>query len=257
MAKILPGANVSQISGTTVGTTYQNWRGMLVMREKPTPHNPMSPRQTTVRSITAFLSRRWRDVLTEGLRTAWNQKAKITPWFNVFGRTIEMTGINLYVKQNFVLLDHFLPVQDTPVPEVIPPSLFDITVDPPDDTLKLFIPHLTDEIITAQKPFLDVKIAGGFTKIALTPPVPPNTFYEVEITSQALPQGRVHQMSDFKHAIYLDDTGPGVPPSEPSSISGIIGEPPLVKNVVFSITRFNKYGNFTPPRIFSKIVTAG
>jgi len=249
MAKILPGLAVHKISGTIGGTTFQNWRGILVARSKPTPTNVMTPRQTVIRALMTLVSRAWRDELTKGLRTAWNQRAKNYPWLDVFGREVKMSGENLYIKQNMVLLDHGLTRQDTPVPDVVPPELTDLSVKDTSGKLELKYDGLPAAVITAQAPFLDVSVAGGF----LTAQVDVSTINESYASTLALPAGRKHQKSDFRHVFYISDL-PAVEPPEPSTIA-VAPPTEQIRNVVISVRRYNKYGNFTAPMLLEAIVT--
>ena len=238
MAKILPGLAVNKISGTIAGTTFQNWRGMLIARKKPTPTNVMSPRQTVIRSVMTLLSRAWRDELNVGLRKAWNQRAKTYPWLDVFGNEVKMSGENLYIKQNFVLLDNGLTRQDTPVPDIVPAELgaLETTLSPGEMSVE--IPGFEAGYITAQSPFIDVKVAGGFLEVE--PYAPPDAV----VRTQALPAGRKHQKSDFRHAVYVPDIDIITEPHISLHIAIPTGE---IRNVVVIIQRYNKYGNFTAP----------
>lgn len=250
--KYLPGIAVNELNGTLKGVTAQRWRGLGVFRKKPTPHNPMTPRQTDVRIITAQIAEAWREELNQGQRTAWNQRAKNYPWKDVFGREIAMTGLNLYVKLNFPLIDFGLPKNIEPPPMTEPPELDDVILDPDINTMFLAVPQITPAIQTAQAPFIDLKIAGGWFVANISEQTP--NFYLAELNTEALPQGRVHQKADFVHALYLADTIPAEPPGEPNNIA--IAVPfGATRNVTVSLKRFNKFGNFSTERIFSKIIT--
>jgi len=248
--KILPGLAVSKMSGTIAGTTYQNWRGILVARSKPTPTNVNSPRQSVVRALMTILSRAWRDELNQGLRTAWNQRAKNYPWLDVFGNTFPMTGENLYIKQNMVLLDHFLPRQDTPVPDQVPSAITSMNIIGTEDLLTVQYDQLAPAEVSAQLPFIDISIAGAFLEANVTFSVDKNVTY---IRTNGLTPGRVHQKSDFRHAVYADDT----PVSEPVAKNEISVERAILsdRNIVLSLRRFNKYGNFSAPVLLQNIVT--
>ncbi len=248
--KFLPGIGVSKLSGTIGGVTAQSWRGLGVFRRKPIPTKTLTPRQIFINALMTSLSQAWRDVLTQGLRTAWNQRAKNFPWVDVFGNERKMTGENLYIKQNMVLLDHGLARQDTPVPETIPPELTDLTVTVEPSQLVVNVPQLDSAIITAQTPFLDIFVAGGFLDVTVNIP---EVFVEVDINTLALPQGRVDQKSDFRHAAYADDKEEGLPPE----VGTISVRPPALqtRNVTIVVRRYNKFGNFTAPVKFSIIVT--
>lgn len=251
MAKILQGIGVEAISGTIGGTTFQKWRGLLVARGKPTPSNPMTERQTRIRSIVSTISRAWRDVLTAGQRTAWNQHAEVFPWYDVFGRSMSLRGISLFLKMNTVLLDHDKSMQIEPPPAVEPPELTGLTVVPDPATINVTVPQLAPGIITAQEPFIDIWVAGGFTSTEVD--VEGGTF-TVEINSQCLPQGRKAQKSDYRHVLYVDDKEIVTPPSVGSDI---FIKPPVAntKNCVCRLQRYNKNGRYSVPVVFSGIRT--
>ncbi len=200
--------------------------------------NPQTPRQMEIRSINTELSRYWRDELNQGQRIAWEQRAEV----------LETRGERLFIKQNFQLLDFGLPIQMTPPPMVMPPELTDLVETPDTERLEVEVPQMTPGTITAQTPFLDVEVAGGFTSAAIID----NSFYHAEMLTEALSQGRKHLNSDFRHVFYLADK----PITEPVEISLIQGNTPdsTIRNVVFRIRRFNKYGHSSGVLIFNKIV---
>ena len=250
MAKILPGLAVSKMSGTIAGTTYQNWRGMLVARSKSTPTQSFSLRRNAVQALISAISRAWRDELTPDQRIAWNQRAKNYPWLDVFGNTVFMTGLNLYIKQNFALLDHSLPRRDIPVPDIMPPEL-EMTVNSASTAfLDIDYSQLAPTVITDQAPFLNVVVAGGF----LTAENELGTDrVSTKVDTLALPAGRQAGKSDFRHAIYVDE----LPLVEPAAILNdmeiAINTLTGTRNITISVQRFNKYGNFSAPRLFNII----
>lgn len=251
MAKILWGFGVKAVSGTFAGATFQSWRSLNIVRGKPVPHNPMTERQTRIRSIVSTISRYWRDVLNVGQRTAWEQFAEIFPWFDVFGKPLMLRGINLFLKMNTVLLDHDRAMQVTPPPAVEPPELTGLVSIEPDIALRLEVPQLEGGIITAQEPFIDVWVAGGFTAAQSTGPP---EHYDLEILSSLLPQGRKHQKADFRHVAYADDVAVVEPPVTPSLIS-VFPVPGHTRNCVIRLQRYNRYGRYSVPVIYSGIRT--
>lgn len=253
MAKILQGLGVEHISGTIGGTTFQNWRGMIIARGKPTPSNPNTPRQSKIRSIITELAQRWRNVLTEGLRTAWNQYADRYPWIDVFGREIRLSGINLYIKVNTVLYDHKAIFQDTPPPEGLqPPELADAEGVVSQEDYIIRINNLPQAIITDQEPFIDIWVAGGSTRVEYENPSPDN--FRVAVYSQCLPQGRTPQKSDYRHVYYVDDMVYNEANPEKSVIE--ISPPDgTTKKVAVILRRYNKFGNFSAPRVFEGVVS--
>ncbi len=245
--KFLPGIGVAKLSGTIGGVTAQSWRGLGVFRTKPIPTKALTPRQTVINLLMATLSIAWRDELNKGQRTAWNQRAKNFPWVDVFGNERKMTGENLYIKQNMVLLDHSLVRQDNPVPETVPPELLDLGFDSSGTVLTITIPQLSDAIVLSQTPFIDIFVANGFTSIDVS-----GLPEEVIIDTLALPAGRTYQKSDFRHAVYYDNTDTTL------GVEGVIqvqipaGQ---TRNTVVHLRRYNKFGNFTAPLIFEDVIT--
>jgi len=250
MAKILAGPLASKISGTIGGTTFGNYRGMIVARTKPVPTKTLTARQMFINSLMTLLSRAWRDELNQGLRTAWNQRAKNFPWVDIFGNERKMTGENLYIKQNMVLLDHLRPRVDSPVASVEPPELHDLHIAELADNLQIGSDGLAAGTVASQAPFLDIWIAGGFLTSAVTPGISDVT---VEVETLGLPQGRKAQKSDYRHVAYADEWDL-VEPVTPSNIV-IQGSPAdTALNISVIIRRYNKYGNFSAPLLFQGIL---
>jgi len=250
--KILPGLAVAKLSGTVGGTTYQNYRGMIVARTKPVPKKTLTARQMFINSLMSLIARAWRDELNQGLRKAWNQRAKNYPWVDVFGREVKMTGENLYIKQNMVLLDHNLARQDTPAPNVIPPEVADWTIASSDDIFELVSPGLPEGTVAEQAPFLDIWVAGGFLTKNLN--IQPDHF-DFQCETLGLPPGRIAGKSDYRHVEYADefDTIPVTPVNSNFTIEPIPQEP---KNISIILRRYNKYGNFSAPLLLSAVLEA-
>lgn len=234
-------AGAGLISGKVGGWVFYVINGEQRIRELTPVTNPQTARQMEIRSINTELSRAWRDVLNEGQRTAWRQRAA----------GLNTKGGLLFIKQNFVLLDFGLPKQITPPPMVMPPELTDIIVEPDTTLLYLKIPQMTPGTITAQTPFYDVEIAGGFISVQLDTE---GDIVEAEINTEALSQGRVHQNSDFRHVVYMQDKPLLEPPSDSEILVCVPAE--AVRNVVLRIRRYNKYGNYSQALIFNRIITS-
>lgn len=232
------------IRGKVGGNVFYVVNGQQRVRELTPVFNPQTPRQTEIRIINTELSRQWRDDLNQGQRTAWEQRAE----------TLGTKGELLYIKQNFPLLDFGLQRQLTPPPLVFPPELFDLLIFETVENLTLQYPQLAPAIITAQTPFLDIEIAGGFTSVSqeLEPPIDPAI--NTGVNTQALSQGRKHQNSDFRHAAYAQDQAIGASP-EPNNIVGIIPDG-TIRNIVFRVKRINKFGNATAEKVIEAVITA-
>lgn len=242
MAKSESGAT-GLIRGKVGGWVFYVVNGTQRIRELTPVFNPQSARQMEIRSINTELSRRWRDVLNEGQRTAWRQRAEGSG----------MRGGLFYIRQNFQLLDFGLPTQDTPPPMVMPPEMTDVVIDTGSPTvLRLFVPALIEGTITSQTPFIDVEIAGGF--IEANPPINENGYYTSSFDTEALSQGRLHQNSDFRHVFYAADLAIlAIPAPQDSEITAQIPSE-TIRNVVIRLTRFNKFGNKSGSLIFNAII---
>jgi len=240
MAKILPGPLAAKISGTIGGTTYGNWRGMIVARTKPVPSKDLTIRQMRINALMSILSIAWRDELNQGLRTAWNQMSKNYPWTDVFGNQRKMTGENLYIKQNMILLDFGLSRNDQPQPETVPPDCDDIIVNDSIIDMTLTIEPLADAIVTSQTPFVNIMVAGGFLSIDVG-----GGGDSINIDTVGLPPGRIAGKSDFRHVYYV----PAQQTTLGSPVEVVIRSfPGVAKNITAIVQRYNKYGNFSAPR---------
>lgn len=105
MALVKMGVAVSQISGSIAGTTFARNRAGAYMRNRTTPLNPQSPRQTAVRATLANLANIWTQTLTQAQRDGWNQYAAQVPLQNRLGQQFFASGINMYARGNALLLD--------------------------------------------------------------------------------------------------------------------------------------------------------
>lgn len=151
MALIKLGVAVAAISGSLAGTTFARNRGGAYMRNRTTPLNPNSPRQNFVRTTFAGLSNAWSTELSQVQRDEWNQYAAQVPVQNRLGEQIFLTGINMYVRANSLLLDtggirrDDGPLEFTQGPSIIPNLVVTAVTDIIDITdLGLFTPGSPD-----------------------------------------------------------------------------------------------------------------
>jgi len=105
MALIKPGIAIADIRGSVGGTTFARNRGGLYARNRTAPLNPASARQNVVRSNLAGLANIWSLTLTQAQRDGWDQYAEQVPLPNAFGEDRFVSGINMYVRANALLLD--------------------------------------------------------------------------------------------------------------------------------------------------------
>ena len=109
MAKVLFGNGVAEIRGSQAGTTYSRNRGGAYTRNRVTPLNPQSSSQQLVRSSMSILTTAWGIDLTQAQRDAWTAFGLAWPTTDVFGASITLTGLQMYVRQNTTLLFAELP----------------------------------------------------------------------------------------------------------------------------------------------------
>lgn len=104
MALIMPGPLVGDLSGAVGGVVFARGRGGLTARNRTTPLNPQSVRQSEIRQSLATVTNRWTTVLTEEQREAWTIYADNVPVQNRLGQQRHLSGQQMYIRGN-VLLD--------------------------------------------------------------------------------------------------------------------------------------------------------
>lgn len=90
------------MSGSLGGFTASHNRGGQYLRRRSTPTNPNTSRQQTVRAIMDNLAQYWTNNLSDAQRTAWSTYAVNTPFTDVLGQTITMSGFNAFIKANMI-----------------------------------------------------------------------------------------------------------------------------------------------------------
>src|SRR5690606_18445246 len=103
MAKMTPGAIVSEVRGTIAATTFARNKGGAVIRNRITPINRRSPAQTARRQSLASLASSFRG-LSQAQIAAWNAAAANFPQSDNLGQTIYLSGEQLYVRVNANLI---------------------------------------------------------------------------------------------------------------------------------------------------------
>lgn len=137
MAKITPGAIISEIRGTVAASTYSRNKGKAVMRNRVTPINRRSTNQTQRRQQLASYSSQWRG-LTEAQRAGWNSAAQNFPQSDNLGQTIFLSGEQLYVRFNLNLqLIGGTPIDDAPAPSSFAVLAIGAIVLEDDDTMTI------------------------------------------------------------------------------------------------------------------------
>jgi hypothetical protein len=81
-----------------------------------TPLNPQSASQQLVRSTLSILTTAWGIELTQAQRDSWTAFGIAWPTSDIFGASIVLTGLQMYVRQNTTLLFAELPrIDNAPI----------------------------------------------------------------------------------------------------------------------------------------------
>lgn len=94
----------TQISGSIGGTVWSHNRFGAYKRNRSIPVNPNTDRQVAVRNAVRALMVAWENTLTQPQRDAWEVYADNVPWQNRLGQSVKLTGSNMYVRTNTILL---------------------------------------------------------------------------------------------------------------------------------------------------------
>ena len=103
MAKIKYSALVSDMRNKLNGSVLSKNRYGSYVRNKVTPVNPQTAYQQEVRQRLGSLSQSWRE-LTVAQRNGWSERAKESPFTDIFGDTKTLDGKAFYIKLNSNLL---------------------------------------------------------------------------------------------------------------------------------------------------------
>lgn len=95
---------VTQVSGSVGGMTGSHNKGGMYLKARSIPVNPGTPAQTAQRNRFQSCSTAWTNQLNEPQRNAWNQWATQLAWTNTLGDTIQLSGQNVYIGGNSLLL---------------------------------------------------------------------------------------------------------------------------------------------------------
>tara|TARA_R100000773_G_C4185875_1_gene93693 strand:- start:242 stop:805 length:564 start_codon:yes stop_codon:yes gene_type:complete len=92
-------------------------------------------RQVEVRALLADLTNKWTTLLTDTQREAWELYAQNVPLINVLGEARNVSGINMYVRSNSLLIDaggtrlDDAPTEFTVGPTITPTMTIDSAAD--------------------------------------------------------------------------------------------------------------------------------
>jgi len=121
---LIRGSMAGQFSGSLAGVTAGHNKSGYYLRNRSTPTNPQSGRQTAVRNALTSLVQRWNNVLTAAQRQAWNNYAANVPVTNPLGDAINLSGQNWYVSCNAARLQAITVLSYTTAPVDDAPTVY-------------------------------------------------------------------------------------------------------------------------------------
>lgn len=104
MSLIKFGGGVIGMSGSIAGNTFARNRYGSYVRARTKPTNKRTVDQTTVRNIIKSLASMWFSLLNATNRAAWKLYAESVPMMNRLGESIYLSGFNMFVRSNAVIL---------------------------------------------------------------------------------------------------------------------------------------------------------
>jgi hypothetical protein len=105
MALLKLGPLVSDMRGSIGGTVFARNRGGVYARARVVGINPQTARQVAVRASLGDLAQLWSTTLTDAQRAAWELYAANVLIPNSLGEPRSLTGQQMYVRSNTLLLD--------------------------------------------------------------------------------------------------------------------------------------------------------
>lgn len=93
-----------QRSGRLGATIASHNRSGAYLRAGSIPVNPNTARQVAVRNAVRSLTIRWQITLTQAQRDAWDVYGQNVTWLNKVGQSINLTGLNHYIRSNTLSL---------------------------------------------------------------------------------------------------------------------------------------------------------
>lgn len=128
MAKVKFGAMVNDARGKMDGVVYSKNQYGAYVRQKVSPVNPLTARQTLVRQRLANISKDWGGTLTAAERAAWNGFAKLNPVVDVFNDKQQLSGLASFVRLNSAILNAGNTQITTPPADLLVTGLTSVTV---------------------------------------------------------------------------------------------------------------------------------
>jgi len=126
---------LTQMSGSVGGLTGFHSASGLCLRARAIPVDPGTSYQTAIRNALVVASTRWGSTLTQAQRDAWEVYASAVSVKNALGDSINLSGLNHYVRSNAIRIQTGLPIVDDGPTVYSLPSFTDpsFAIDEPND----------------------------------------------------------------------------------------------------------------------------
>ena len=181
MAKINFGVIVNDARGKVAGIVMSKNKSGAYSRTKVTPANPRTPAQQAVRSNFANMAQNWSGILSADARAAWIAFANTYPRRNIFGNSVTLNGLNMYVSLNLVLVQIGFSASNFP---------------PPNNSVSPSTWANTFSALTAGTMTIDETAFGGLA-----------SGYNYVFATRPLPPGRAATPSDYRFVFSAVDPG--------------------------------------------------
>jgi hypothetical protein len=158
------GTIAAELSGSLGGIVASRNRGGGYFRQRVTPVNPNTPRQSIIRTITQELSDRWANVLTQAQRNAWDNWVEMTPGF-------VGTGIDGYIYCNMTRQYYAAQFAQTVAIIDTAPGSFDIGSFSPISAVMTVTNNIA---VTFDNTDSWADTTGGFLFVFASPPMNPS-----------------------------------------------------------------------------------
>jgi hypothetical protein len=170
MALVKLGALAQDVRGSIAGTTFSKSRAGATTRQKVSPSQPRTARQTAIRAIMTNVSQAWRN-LSQDMMASWTSWSNNHPIPNIFGDPIKLAPNAAFVRVNADLLNVAevwggampfpltLPLSAPPVdPTVLPASPLSVTANASSGVVTV-----TTETQTASSGFYALWVTRGYS----------------------------------------------------------------------------------------------
>lgn len=128
MAIVKYGPVIADARGSVGGTVFSRNAAGAYMKQRTVPTYPATGKQQARAALLSTLLHDWRNVLTPTQRATWNALASITSLPNNLGEMFTPSGLNLFIKANFMLdLTGQTHVTAAPIAAIAPAPTLTIT----------------------------------------------------------------------------------------------------------------------------------